>query len=229
MSYRQPFKGDYGISQGYGDKDTSAFHTGIDYLCPLGTPILASEAGTVIYAGWRNGGYGNCVFIQHADGMITIYEHLEKVTVSAGQDVRKGQVIGYSGSTGNSTGPHLHFEMRDANGKTINPLTMLHTVDDSIGQTVTDSHASEDKTDPAPALKGAKALGPDVEVICTLGAKGWYANFNGYTVFPQGTDLTYTGKTCERNGYTYCEVYPEPKKYWVAVNDGVTQILDNRE
>jgi hypothetical protein len=225
MNYRQPFEGEYPITQGFGKTEYNPNHTGIDYGCPTGTPILASEAGTVIYAGWRNGGYGYCVFIQHADGNITIYEHLlDNIPVKVGETVRRSQVIGYSGSTGNSTGPHLHFEMRDPSGKAINPLTMLHSSIEP-GQGI-----NKPPMKPAPApLKGADQLGEKVEVVCTLGAKGWYDNFTKYDIFPQGTDLTYTGKTKERNGYTYCEVYPAPRLFWVAVNDGDTQILDDRE
>ena len=221
MEYRQPFNGSYGISQNFGDTDTSAFHTGIDYLCPAGTPVLASEAGTVIYAGWRNGGYGYCVFIQHPDGMITIYEHLQKdIPVTVGETVRRSQVIGYSGSTGNSTGPHLHFEMHDASGKAVNPMTILHSsIEPSTGGT--------QKPEAKPVLKGADALGNKVEVICTLGAKGWNNDFTRYEIFPQGTKLTYTGQTKEHNGYQYCQCYPEPQMFWVAVNDHETQILEN--
>ena len=223
MEYRQPFEGDYGISQNFGDTETSAFHTGIDFLCPSGTPVLASEKGTVIYAGWRNGGYGYCVFIQHPDGMITIYEHLQKdIPVSVGESVRKSQVIGYSGSTGNSTGPHLHFEMRDSSGKAVDPMGLLHSsVEPSLGGGPAVSPA------PAPALHGADALGDKVEVICSLGAKGWNDEFTRYEIFPRGTKLTYTGRTKEHNGYTYCQCYPEPKLFWVAVNDHETQILAN--
>lgn len=221
LNYRQPFTGDYGISQGFGKTEYSDNHTGIDYLCPAGTPILASEAGTVIYAGWRNGGYGYCVFIQHSDGNITIYEHLQKdIPVVVGETVRRSQVIGYSGSTGNSTGPHLHYEMHDSTGKAIDPMTMLHSsIDQPVGVT---------KPSPSP-LKGPDQLGEKVEVVCTLGAKAWYDDFRKYDIFPQGTDLTYTGKTVEHNGYTYCECYPLPRMFWVAVNDGDTQILDNRK
>lgn len=225
MNYRQPFTGDYPITQGFGRTEWSANHTGIDYGCPTGTPILASESGTVIYAGWRNGGYGNCVFIQHPDGNISIYEHLlENIPVKVGDNVRQSQAIGYSDSTGNSTGPHLHFEIRDTSGKAINPLTVLHTVVDSAA-----GAPQMPEKPPRPPLKDADQLSTEVKVICTLGAKGWYDNFTKYDIFPQGTDLTYTGKTEKHNGYTYCEVYPEPRKYWIAVNDGDTQILDNKK
>lgn len=145
MQYRQPFKGDYPISQRFGETITDrSGHTGIDYACPAGTPVLASEVGKVMFAGWREGGYGYCVFVNHSDGMTTIYEHLLKdIPVTVGQTVYRGQVIGYSGSTGNSTGPHLHFEMRDLYGKAIDPMNMLHSVIDGMpGET---SQNSEEK------------------------------------------------------------------------------------
>ena len=222
MEYRQPFTGDYGISQNFGKADFSANHTGIDYLCPAGTPVLASEEGNVFYAGWKPGGYGYCVFLQHPDGMVTIYEHLLKdVPVTVGQYVQKGQVIGYSGSTGNSTGPHLHFEMHDANGTAVNPLRYLHSsIEPAIG-VVPPSAAP---------LKSADTLGQQVEVVAPAGAWGWSNDFEKrMTVYPCGMKLNFTGNTTEHNGYTYCECYPEPPKYWVAVHDNDTQILDNSE
>jgi len=219
MNYRQPFKGDYGISQRFGKTEYNQNHTGIDFLCPSGTPILASESGQVFFAGWKDGGYGNCVFIKHPDGNVTIYEHLEKATVNVGQSVERGQVIGYSDSTGNSTGPHLHFEIRDASGKPFDPMSVLHSVDDSV---VAPKPLK-------PSLKGADSLGRNVEIVAPAGAWGWSLNFDKrQTVFPYGTKLTFTGKTTQRLGYTYCECYPEPAKYWVAVNDGDCQILDNQ-
>ena len=131
MNYRQPFEKEYPITQSYGETYTSAFHTGIDYGCPLGTPILASESGTVFSAGWDNTGYGNCVIIQHKDGNATLYAHLQSIAVKAGQKVKRSQVIGYSGSTGNSTGPHLHFEARkkaDDYTSHFDPMTLpLHS------------------------------------------------------------------------------------------------------
>lgn len=134
MKYRQPFTEDYPITQRFGEKITDPKgHTGIDYACPTGTPVLASAAGSVFYTGWRNGGYGYCVFIKHPDGMVSIYEHLlQDIPVQVGQQVAQGQVIGWSGSTGNSTGPHLHFEIRDQNGKAVDPMRYLHSVDDSL-------------------------------------------------------------------------------------------------
>lgn len=85
-------------------------HTGIDIAVPLGTPIRAAASGTVISAGWL-GGYGRTVMVRHADGSVTLYAHASKLLVRRGQHVAQGQVIARVGSSGNSTGPHLHFEI----------------------------------------------------------------------------------------------------------------------
>jgi murein DD-endopeptidase MepM/ murein hydrolase activator NlpD len=99
------------------------FHPGIDIAAPSGTPIHAAKAGTVIFAGY-NGGYGNFVCIDHGGGFTTCYAHQSRIAVSDGQQVSQGQVIGYEGSTGYSTGPHLHFETR-INGNPQNPRRYL--------------------------------------------------------------------------------------------------------
>lgn len=85
-------------------------HQGIDWACPTGTAVKASCGGTVISAGW-SGGYGNCILIRHSDGKVTRYAHLSKILVRAGQTVQQGEKIALSGNTGNSTGPHVHFEI----------------------------------------------------------------------------------------------------------------------
>jgi len=94
-------------------------HTGVDMACGYGTPIHAAAAGLVVHAGWY-GAYGNAVIIDHGSGMATLYGHCSSVAVGAGQTVAAGQVIGYVGSTGYSTGPHLHYEVRQ-NGTPIAP------------------------------------------------------------------------------------------------------------
>ncbi len=93
------------------------FHSGIDIGAPSGTPVVATATGTVISAGW-NGGYGKAIVIQHNDSQQTLYGHLSEISVQPGQQIAQGSVIGLVGSTGNSTGPHLHFEARSpgANG-----------------------------------------------------------------------------------------------------------------
>ena len=98
-------------------------HTGVDFAATKGTSILAYKSGTVTRASW-NGNYGMCIEIQHSNGEKTRYAHCSGYNVSVGQSVSQGQVIGYVGSTGNSTGPHLHFEIM-INGSFVNPLNYI--------------------------------------------------------------------------------------------------------
>ena len=117
ITYRQPFRGEYPITQYYGEVIPGVTfnnkpHTGIDYGCPPGTEILASADGTVMAAGWDMTGYGFRVILKHSDGRATLYAHLDTISVSMGQHVQQGQEIGTSGATGKVTGPHLHFEAR---------------------------------------------------------------------------------------------------------------------
>ncbi len=101
----------------------TAFHGGLDFRTPTGTPIRATAYGKVVKAG-RQGGYGKLVEIQHANGLSTRYAHLSRIYVKVGQKVPAGYKIGAAGSTGRSTGPHLHYEVR-TNGKPVNPLSYL--------------------------------------------------------------------------------------------------------
>ena len=127
---------DYGLSTGFiwpaDGVFTSGFgwrwgkiHAGIDIAAPVGTPILAAASGTIEYATWNDGGYGNMIDIRHADGTITRYAHMNELYVKEGQTVSQGQTIGAMGSTGFSTGPHLHFEIRPNGGSAIDPMTFL--------------------------------------------------------------------------------------------------------
>ena len=97
------------------------FHTGIDIGCSAGKNIVAAASGKVIMSQWY-GGYGNCVMIDHGGGIVTLYGHASKLLGSKGQVVKQGQVIALVGSTGRSTGPHLHFEVRK-NGQYIDPMS----------------------------------------------------------------------------------------------------------
>lgn len=99
-------------------------HRGLDIMCYLGDAIFASDSGVVIYAGPIGGGYGNLVAIDHGNGWLTLYAHLSAISVRCGQNVSRGQVIGACGSTGNSTGPHLHFEVRKGSAF-VNPWQVL--------------------------------------------------------------------------------------------------------
>lgn len=107
------------ITQGYRND-----HRALDIAAPLGTAVTAADRGVVVRAGWNNQGYGNFVIIDHNIDYVTLYSHLNEIYVREGDIVAKGQVLGTVGSTGNSTGPHLHFEVRDF-GSRINPLEVL--------------------------------------------------------------------------------------------------------
>ncbi|MFJ3631185.1 peptidoglycan DD-metalloendopeptidase family protein [Streptomyces sp. NPDC090112] len=120
-----------GVSTAYrtaGAMWSSGYHTGVDFIAPMGTTVKAVGAGTVVSAGW-SGSYGNEVVIRHADGKYSQYAHLSQLSVSSGQSVTAGQSIGLSGSTGNSTGPHLHFEIRTgpSYGSDIDPIAYLRS------------------------------------------------------------------------------------------------------
>lgn len=109
----------YGLRWGGTD-----FHPGMDIANDMGTPIVATADGVVEYAGWNSGGYGNMVDINHGNGIMTRYGHASQVVVSAGQQVKRGQLIAYMGSTGFSTGPHVHYEVH-VNGNRVNPISYL--------------------------------------------------------------------------------------------------------
>lgn len=103
---------------------SSGTHTGLDIATSKGTPIKAASSGRVVYAGWK-GSYGNLVVVEHTDSIQTYYAHCSKLYVNVGQTVNQGEVIAAVGSTGNSTGPHLHLEIR-VNGKVRNPQNYLY-------------------------------------------------------------------------------------------------------
>jgi murein DD-endopeptidase MepM/ murein hydrolase activator NlpD len=108
----------------YQGKRYAHFHTGIDIATAYGTPIRAAADGQVISTGYSSWGYGNNIIIAHNPKLATLYAHMSKLAVSNGAVVKQGQIIGYEGSTGNSTGPHLHFEVR-IDGQFVNPLGYL--------------------------------------------------------------------------------------------------------
>ncbi len=120
--------GAYIITSTFGDRTHPVtgdyrFHSGVDIGCPNGDPVWSAASGTVIMAGW-NGNYGNCVMISHDNGYVTVYGHLSSIAVSEGAYVGGGQTVGYCGSTGLTSGPHLHFEIRSG-GEFLNPLAFF--------------------------------------------------------------------------------------------------------
>ena len=111
------------VGDGFGPRG-HAFHAGIDLLAPRGTPVLAAGPGTVTWAGRRAGGWGRLVVVRHPDGVRTLYAHLASIDVRVGDEVSGGAILGRVGSSGNASGPHLHFEVR-VHGAAIDPLGAL--------------------------------------------------------------------------------------------------------
>ncbi|GAA4744913.1 M23 family metallopeptidase [Flavisolibacter ginsenosidimutans] len=118
------------IASGFGYRvdpvyKTIKLHAGLDFAAPQGTPIYATANGTVAQAGFSEGGYGNHVVIDHGYGYETVYGHMVRVKARAGQKVKRGEVIGYVGSTGKSTGPHCHYEVHK-NGQKLDPVYFFY-------------------------------------------------------------------------------------------------------
>jgi murein DD-endopeptidase MepM/ murein hydrolase activator NlpD len=125
---RKPIVGEVETTSGFGVRvdpflRAPAMHTGLDFRGGLGDPVRATAAGTVTQTGW-NGGYGKMVEIDHGNGLSTRYAHLSSFEVKEGQIVRIGQIVGRVGSTGRSTGPHLHYETR-IDGDAVDPQKFL--------------------------------------------------------------------------------------------------------
>lgn len=106
----------------------ASYHKGLDIAVNMGTPVVAAASGKVIRAGYEKDGYGNFAVVEHSSGFMTLYAHCSRVSVKTGDSVNAGQTIALSGSSGRSTGPHLHFEVR-LHGTLLNPLWILPTKD----------------------------------------------------------------------------------------------------
>jgi murein DD-endopeptidase MepM/ murein hydrolase activator NlpD len=129
----KPVKASVNFTSGYGVRSDpfnsgAAMHPGIDLSGAYGTPIYATADGTVLRAGWNSGGYGNLVEVDHGRGITTRYGHMSAILVSAGQHITRGQQIGRMGSTGRSTGNHLHYEVR-IDGRAVNPIPFMKSTD----------------------------------------------------------------------------------------------------
>ena len=116
-SYRQ-------ISAGYPNYSNGSYHGGVDWPCPTGTAVHASDSGVVVIAKKLTYSYGQYILIDHGNGLSTLYAHNSSLVVGVGDKVSKGQIIAYSGESGNATGPHAHFEVR-LNGTRVNPMSYL--------------------------------------------------------------------------------------------------------
>ena len=111
------------ITSGYGLRG-ARFHGGIDIVAGLGAPVASPGSGEVVYAGWRDGGWGNAVMVAHGGGVRSLVAHLSRVDVHVGERVRTGTQLGLAGATGDASGPHVHFEVR-LRGAYVDPLTAL--------------------------------------------------------------------------------------------------------
>ena len=129
----KPVKMNVEFTSGFGVRSDpfhagAAMHPGIDLAGSYGTPIYATADGTVLRAGWNSGGYGNLVEVDHGRGITTRYGHMSAILVQAGDHVTRGQQIGRMGSTGRSTGNHLHYEVR-IDGRAMNPIPFMKSTD----------------------------------------------------------------------------------------------------
>ena len=206
MQLIKPFKGDYPITQRFGETFTDPKgHKGIDYALPLGTPVLAAADGIVERAGVDNTGDGNVIIIRHlwTDG--TVYAHLRNWSVQVGQKVKAGEIIGYSGNTGNSTGPHLHFEYRlkfDDWKSAIDPAAFL----DGIPA----------QAEPTSSTGWAEIVCEDGVNMRTLPAgslKSW---------LPKGVRVHLTGNSSVANKLTWHEI---DGSFWIARADSEGTVL----
>jgi murein DD-endopeptidase MepM/ murein hydrolase activator NlpD len=128
VPYRTPVLGEIELSSGFGVRTDPflgrpAMHTGLDFRASTGDPVRATANGRVVSAGWA-GGYGRMVEIDHGNGLSTRYGHMSRINVKVGEHIHIGQIVGEVGSTGRSTGPHLHYETR-IDGEAVDPQRFL--------------------------------------------------------------------------------------------------------
>jgi len=227
MQFRQPFQGDYVITLDYGEKFLPLYtdespHRGIDYGCPMGTPILASSDGVVTFIGRLKEGYGNYIIISHPENYATLYAHLSEILVRENQRISIGQVIGKSGSTGNSTGPHLHFELR-INGIQIDPKTKLQNVLDNTPINNT----------PAPVKPQFETIrGGSVIVVCDLANVRCHCNMDRVEdQLPKGSIIMVSDEVTMYNGLPYRDFWYGKTGCWlrIAEHDLYDQIISNTE
>lgn len=229
--YRQPFRGDYPITQKFGEvipgvTYNSKPHTGIDYGCPLGTPVLASADGTVMTVAYAQSGYGHYIIICHFDGSGTVYAHLDSVLVRQWQQVKQGDVIGTSGNSGYSTGAHLHFEWR-AKANDIStaedPLLKLQSIFDTepISSTPAQEKPKFDTVECGPCI----VVADYVNVRC-------HCDMNHVIGQRKKGDLISIGdEVTTFHGLPYRDYYDPQYKCWlrIAEHDPDTQLIRNFE
>lgn len=190
-------------------------HTGIDYAVPEGTEVFAAEAGAVDFAGFDRTGYGNLIRLGHAGGIGSKYAHLSKILVKRWQRVARGELIGFSGATGNVTGAHLHFETTE-NGKAVDPERFFDSVSDPAA-TASQSMASSPTPLPLPQAGQAAGQAGAATIAVELanirpeaGAAGIVGQLR------QGTEITIGAERKAARGLVWRKATAE---FWIAEAD----------
>lgn len=185
------------ISQGFRKYQ----HEGIDIAGASGTPIVAAASGTVVKAGWDDWGLGNAITIKHLDGSITVYGHNRHLLVSKGQQVIQGQIIAEMGSTGNSTAPHLHFEVHPNGRIAVDPLHLLTSLTASVnsGSKV---QQVDNPNHPVSTPPVAKQVSPSQPIPINFAPVSTDTKCNGVTII-EGETASIRVKVCEENGQLF--------------------------
>ncbi|QFS48748.1 M23 family metallopeptidase [Nostoc sphaeroides] len=184
------------ISQGFRKYQ----HEGIDIAGASGTAIVAAASGTVIKAGWDNWGLGNAITIKHLDGSTTVYGHNRRLLVNKGQQVIQGQIIAQMGSTGNSTAPHLHFEVHPNGRIAVDPLRVLTSLTASVNSP-SRIHQVDNQKHPVPAPPEAKQVSPQ-PISIGFAPVSTDTKCNGVTMI-EGETASIRVKVCEENGQLF--------------------------
>lgn len=224
IQFRQPFRGDYAITLDYGETFPPLYtdespHRGIDYGCPSFTPVLASADGTVTTVGNLEVGYGKYIKIFHDDQYETLYAHLSRIDVKYGQKVKRGNQIGVSGNSGNSTGPHLHFEVRK-NGIPVDPKPLMMNEIDGYPA----NYSPVEKTDFEKVTAGL------CEIVCDVANVRCHCDMSRVIGTRKKGDIISIGdKVTMWNGLPYRDYYDAEYKCWlrIAEHDPETQMIRN--
>ncbi len=192
-------------TQGLISQNFHKYHEGIDIAGASGTPIVAAASGTVIKAGWDDWGLGNAIEIKHDDGSITIYGHNRRLLVSKGQKITQGQMIAEMGSTGNSTAPHLHFELLPDGDLATNPRSLLPPlIAGKIPTTQIAKSPSQDSqlrnyTSPREQSTVARRLDPDNRISVSTPSTKTDASCHGFSLIEGETPKSRV-TLCKENG-----------------------------
>lgn len=209
----------YVITQYFGETITdSKGHTGIDLYAPMGSLVYSCDGGEIICAGiinnsYGNTQYGNFILIDHKNGLYSAYAHLQEINVKVGMSVLQGAVIGKVGSTGNSTGPHLHFEIRGNDGKW-NRNNFFDPMDYLLYNNIIEGKNNTELFEKFTKIK------VDNSILNFRDKAGF--NSNVITQLHKGTVLEIIGDKEEKNGITW---FPVSLTGYVALNDGETKLI----